>query len=117
MPVMRSMLRMLLPSASMETASTFFSVSRLFAITFLILLLLLTDIRIKSRYLLTIIMKKKAGRPKMGKQNAKGELFAARFTPPEAKQLNEAIRLHGQNKSDWLRKALLSAAGSDKSGS
>ena len=59
-------------------------------------------------------MKKKAGRPKVGKQNAKGELFAARFTPPEAKELNEAILLFGQSMSDWIRKALLSAAGSDK---
>ena len=59
-------------------------------------------------------MKKKAGRPKMGKQNAKGELFAARFTPPEAKQLNAAIQQNGQSKSDWIRKALLSAVCSDK---
>ncbi|HXI73829.1 MAG TPA: hypothetical protein VNN22_26095 [Verrucomicrobiae bacterium] len=62
-------------------------------------------------------MKKKAGRPKIGVQNAKGELFAVRVTPVEAKQINAAIRDSKQGKPDWLRKALLSAAGSDKSAS
>jgi hypothetical protein len=65
----------------------------------------------------TIIMNKHAGRPKIGIQNAKGIFFAARFTPIEAKQLNAAIRQAKQSKSDWMRKALLSAAGSDKSAS
>jgi hypothetical protein len=59
-------------------------------------------------------MKKHAGRPKIGIQNAKGIFFAARFTPIEAKRLNGTIRQAGQSKSDWIRKALLSAAGSDK---
>ena len=59
-------------------------------------------------------MKKTAGRPKLGTQNAKGIFFAARFTPIEARQLNAAIREARQSKSDWMRKALLSAAGSDK---
>jgi hypothetical protein len=63
----------------------------------------------------TIIMKKHAGRPKMGTQNAKSIYFTARFTPIEAKQLNGAIRASRQSKTDWIRKALLSAAGSDKS--
>jgi hypothetical protein len=59
-------------------------------------------------------MKRKVGRPKIGVKNAKGELFAVRVTPPEAKDINAAIRQSGQDKPDWLRKALLSAAGSDK---
>ena len=59
-------------------------------------------------------MKKKAGRPKIGVKNAKGELFAARFTPDEAKLLNLAIRQLGQGKTGWIRKALLSAVESDK---
>lgn len=62
-------------------------------------------------------MKNKLGRPKIGVQNAKGELFAVRVTPIEAKAINGAIRGSGQGKPDWLRKALLSAAGSDKSAS
>ena len=58
-------------------------------------------------------MKKKAGRPKLGKE-AKGELFAARFNPTEARAINAAIQVFGQGKTGWIRKALLSAAGSDK---
>jgi hypothetical protein len=65
----------------------------------------------------TIIMRKHAGRPKIGIQNAKNIYFTARFTPVEAKQLNGAIRQSKQSKTDWIRKALLSAAGSDKSAS
>jgi hypothetical protein len=88
----------------------------MFAISFSFLLLLLTETRVESTYLLTIIMKKKAGRPSLGKE-AKGELFAVRVNTAEAKQINGAIRGSGQGKPDWLRKALLSAAGSDKSAS
>ena len=55
------------------------------------------------------------GRPKIGIQNAKGEVFAARFTPIEARHLKSAIRQAKQGKSDWIRKALLSSAQSDKS--
>ena len=54
------------------------------------------------------------GRPKLGTQNAKGELFAVRVTPPDAKAINAAIRQSKQAKPDWLRKALLSVAASDK---
>jgi hypothetical protein len=59
-------------------------------------------------------MKKHAGRPRIGTQNAKSIYFTARFTPIEAKQLNAAIRQSKQSKTDWIRKALLSAAGGDK---
>jgi hypothetical protein len=59
-------------------------------------------------------MKNKVGRPKLGKQNAKGAQFAARFTPAEAKQIKEAIRAAGQSNSDWMRQALLFAAGIGK---
>ncbi len=62
-------------------------------------------------------MKKRMGRPKIGTQNAKGELFAVRVTPPDARQINAAIRQSGAGKPGWLRKALLSAAGNDKSAS
>jgi hypothetical protein len=51
--------------------------------------------------------KKVMGRPKVGIQNAKGIFFAARFTPSEARQLNEAIRRSGQSKSDFIRNRLL----------
>jgi hypothetical protein len=62
-------------------------------------------------------MNKRIGRPKIGIKNAKGALFAARFTPLEAKQINEAIRRAKQSKSDWIRKALLAASVSDKNSS
>ena len=64
--------------------------------------------------MLTQSKKKRMGRPKIGIQNAKGELFAARFTPGEAKQISQAIRKTGQSKSDWIRKALLFAANGNK---
>jgi hypothetical protein len=54
-------------------------------------------------------MKKRVGRPRLGTRNAKGKLFAARFTPDEAKRVNVAISQSGQSKSDWIRNALLSA--------
>jgi len=79
--------------------------------------ILLTQSKFNARLFVNIIMKKRMGRPKIGIQNAKGELFAARFTPLEAKQIREAIRQAGQSNSDWIRKALLSAAGGSKSGS
>jgi hypothetical protein len=60
-------------------------------------------------------MKKRVGRPSIGTQNAKGEVFAVRVTPPEAKLIKAVIRDTKLDKSAWLRKALLSAAGSDKS--
>jgi hypothetical protein len=59
-------------------------------------------------------MKKQVGRPGIGTANAKGIVFAARFTPSETKQLNAAVRQARQGKSEWIRKALLSSAQSDK---
>ncbi len=59
-------------------------------------------------------MDKKAGRPKVSKDKAKGVFFAARADPSEAKQINDAIARSGMTKSKWLRKTLLSAAGGDK---
>jgi hypothetical protein len=62
-------------------------------------------------------MKTKMGRPKVPKAKYKGVLMQARVSPEEAKTINGAIRQSGQVKSGWIRKALLSAAGSDKSAS
>jgi hypothetical protein len=62
-------------------------------------------------------MKRRMGRPKIGTQNVKGEVFSVRVNPVDAKQINGAIRQSGAGKPDWLRKALLSAAVSDKSAS
>lgn len=62
-------------------------------------------------------MNKKAGRPKLKKAEYKGTLIGARFMPDESKCVHDAVKRSGQVKSDWIRKALLSAAGSDKSAS
>lgn len=59
-------------------------------------------------------MSAKLGRPKLKKAEFKGVLMGARFAPNEAKTVHEAVKRSGQGKSDWIRKALLSAAGSDK---
>jgi len=54
--------------------------------------------------------KKSAGRPKLGTQDAKRVVFSARFTPPEAKAIRAAIATSRSSKSEWMRKAVLSAA-------
>jgi len=55
-------------------------------------------------------MKRKIGRPKLPKSQAKGVLFAARVASEEAKTISKAITDSGQRKSDWIRSSLLSAA-------
>jgi hypothetical protein len=62
-------------------------------------------------------MKPKMGRPKVAKAKLRGIMVNARLSPEENKTINEAIRRTPDNKSDWIRKALLSAARSDKSAS
>jgi hypothetical protein len=49
------------------------------------------------------------GRPKVGIENARGKLIAARFTPTESAQINAAAKRLGLTKSQLLRKVLLSA--------
>jgi hypothetical protein len=55
-------------------------------------------------------MKKRAGRPRLGPQNAKGVFISARFTPIEAKQIRDAVTKSGLSKSHFVRKALLQFA-------
>jgi len=55
-------------------------------------------------------MKKKMGRPKIGTENAKDRVFAARFTPAEAHLIENTIAKVGVGKSEWVRNALLSSA-------
>ena len=62
-------------------------------------------------------MKTKMGRPKLPKAKFKGILMQARVTPEEAQKINGAIRRDQVAKSDWIRKALLSAAQTDKAAS
>jgi hypothetical protein len=60
-------------------------------------------------------MKPKMGRPKVPKAKLRGILIQARLSPEEDKTIKSAIRQSGDGKSEWIRKALLSAAGSDTS--
>jgi uncharacterized protein (DUF1778 family) len=55
-------------------------------------------------------MKKRAGRPRLGTQNARGVLMAIRFTPDEARQIQSAAKRSGLTKSDFIRKSLLKSA-------
>ena len=56
-------------------------------------------------------------RPMLPKGESKDTLIGARFAPDETKAVNAAVKRSGLVKSAWIRKALLSAAGSDKSAS
>jgi hypothetical protein len=62
-------------------------------------------------------MKTKMGRPKVAKAKLRGIMVNARLSPEENKVIEAAIQRSPDNKSDWIRKALLSAAGNDKSAS
>ena len=55
-------------------------------------------------------MKKRMGRPPIGTQVAKGVIVAARFSPPEVKEIQGAVKRAKLNKSTWVRKHLLAAA-------
>ena len=55
-------------------------------------------------------MKKKLGRPKLPKGEAKGALFAVRLAKPDADTINAAIKRSGTGKPEWLRNALLASA-------
>ena len=59
-------------------------------------------------------MKKTAGRPKVPKTRAKVPGISVRLAQEERKLIDRAIDVSGLSQSEWARKALLSAAGSDK---
>jgi hypothetical protein len=54
-------------------------------------------------------VKRKPGRRKLPKGEAKGKIVPIRFTRAEARQLAEAARKNDQTLSDWIRSTLLSA--------
>ena len=51
------------------------------------------------------------GRPRLPKGQAKGVLIGARFSPPEARIVTNAVRRAKAVKSQWVRMCLLTAAG------
>jgi len=65
--------------------------------------------RLLSNFLLNKMSKKVMGRPKIGMENARGILIAARFTQGESKQINGKAKQLGLTKSQFVRKVLLSA--------
>jgi hypothetical protein len=109
----RSIARMLLPSASMEITATFFSILSLFAISFLKLTYRNTE-SILGQHLFPFyakyFMKPKMGRPKVAKHKLRGIIVNARLSPEESGEIQAAIKASPDNQSDWIRKALLSAA-------
>ena len=52
-------------------------------------------------------MKRKPGRPKLPKGEAKGKIVPIRFTKAEAERLAEAARKNDQTVSEWIRRAVL----------
>ena len=51
----------------------------------------------------------KMGRPKVPKDQAKGEFFSMRVTSGESVKINTAILKSGMKKSEWARQALIKA--------
>jgi len=55
----------------------------------------------------------KMGRPKLPKAKVRVILMQARVSPEESRAIEAAIKRSGDSKSEWIRKALLAAVGSD----
>ncbi len=62
-------------------------------------------------------MKKRVGRPKVPKNKVYSPGISIRLAQDERKAIDKAIAASGLSQSDWARKALLFAAGIDKSAS
>ena len=59
-------------------------------------------------------MKTKMGRPKVPKAKLREIIIQARVSKEENRIIQAAMEASPDGKGDWIRKALLSAAGSDK---
>ncbi len=55
-------------------------------------------------------MTKKRGRPKLAKGQAKAHFINLRFSPTEAKQIDDAAERAKLKRAKWARNTLLSAA-------
>jgi len=53
--------------------------------------------------------KRKPGRPKLPKGEAKGKIVPIRFSKAEAEQLAEAAKADDQTLSEWIRGTVLAA--------
>ena len=59
-------------------------------------------------------MKSKLGRPKVSKAKLRAILIQARVSPEENKVITAALKRSKDGKSEWVRKALLSAASQEQ---
>ena len=107
------------PSASMEITATFFSVFSMFAISFSLLTInVIRNYDSCQHNCIRNMMNKKLGRPKIGMTKCQRRSVLLRgLRRRMQRQIDAAIRRSNTGKPDWVRKALLSAAGSDKSAS
>jgi hypothetical protein len=55
--------------------------------------------------------KRKPGRPRLPKGQAKGKIVPIRFTKAEAERLADAAKANDQTLSEWIRRKVLAAAG------
>lgn len=56
-------------------------------------------------------IKRKPGRPKMAKGEAKGSILPVRFSPEDRKRVEAAAKASGQTVSGWVRSTLKAAIG------
>jgi hypothetical protein len=54
--------------------------------------------------------RRKIGRPRLSKKEAKGRIVALRLSPDEYKRVEAAARANKMRSSKWMRSTLLAAA-------
>jgi len=59
--------------------------------------------------------KRKPGRPKLPKGEAKGKIVPIRLTKAEAERLAQAARKNGLTLSEWIRRAVLAVLNAPQS--
>jgi hypothetical protein len=60
--------------------------------------------------IICMTIKKKLGRPKLPKSEARSIMLSTRVNADENKAIKKAIAVSGEDKTAWLRGALLNAA-------
>jgi hypothetical protein len=59
-------------------------------------------------------VKRKPGRPKLPKGEAKGKIVPIRFTKAESERLAAAAKKNDQTLSEWIRRAVLAVIGDER---
>jgi len=52
----------------------------------------------------------KVGRPALPKKEKRGRFVSTRLSPPEYDEIEQAIKVSGDSKTEWVRKKLIAAA-------